>query len=587
MSKSFLRAQQPAKQYQFRRIDITKGLSHNQTTTILKDSQGFIWFGTMSGLNRFAGQKFKVFKHDWKDTSGIDNDFITRIQQLPENKLLIATRSSSNIYDPATEKFNHHVGTYFASMGLPDLTLLDIVKTKQGDYYFLFISRGLYKYNSNSKKAVKITQGSSSDITSIPQSMSGDLWLIYPNGILEKLNVKTRQINYHTEVVAAYHKKQLFRYIILADKEDEIWMYTKGDHKGVLHFNPLNNHLEHINKEEGSIRLNNNIVVGLLQDNQDKIWISTDHGGINIINKHTHTIQYVLNNNDANASISQNSITSAYKDDQDIIWIGTFKKGVNCYHENIIKFPLYRHQPSNPNSLSYDDVNRFVEDAKGNIWIGTNGGGLIYFDRSAGKFTTYVHQPGNVNSLSSNIIVSLFLDKKGKLWIGSYFGGLDCFDGKNFTHYKHNPADKNSICDDRIWEIFEDKDSTLWIGTLSVGLDWMDRNKNIFYHYTTARLNSVRSNYISDIRQDKTGDLWIGTDNGCDVLEKSSGRFVHYTYNPADNTGLANLNVLCIFIDSRERHWIGTSEGLNLFNKNTQQFQHFTLKDGLPNNTYF
>ena len=49
------------RQFQFQRIDIRKGLSHNQVNRILKDTQGFMWFGTLSGLNGYDGYDFRSF----------------------------------------------------------------------------------------------------------------------------------------------------------------------------------------------------------------------------------------------------------------------------------------------------------------------------------------------------------------------------------------------------------------------------------------------------------------------------------------------------------------------------------------------
>ena len=38
------------------------GLSHQTANAIYQDEFGFIWIGTMDGLNRFDGHKTKVFK---------------------------------------------------------------------------------------------------------------------------------------------------------------------------------------------------------------------------------------------------------------------------------------------------------------------------------------------------------------------------------------------------------------------------------------------------------------------------------------------------------------------------------------------
>src|SRR6185436_8336101 len=80
-------------QYPFSYIDITRGLSHNQVNCILKDTRGFMWIGTMSGLNRFDGYNFKVFRHKIGDSTALSDDFIANILEGPEGKLWIETRS--------------------------------------------------------------------------------------------------------------------------------------------------------------------------------------------------------------------------------------------------------------------------------------------------------------------------------------------------------------------------------------------------------------------------------------------------------------------------------------------------------------
>jgi len=100
---SLLLAQQ--EQIQFSRLDVSAGLSHNQVNTMLKDAGGFMWFATLSGLNRYDGYQFKVFKHDPGDTTSITDDFITGIFELPGNHLYLETRNGPSIYDPATETF--------------------------------------------------------------------------------------------------------------------------------------------------------------------------------------------------------------------------------------------------------------------------------------------------------------------------------------------------------------------------------------------------------------------------------------------------------------------------------------------------
>ena len=65
--------------YQFSCLDINNGLSDNQVNAIYKDRTGFIWIGTLTGLNRYDGHNFKIFKNHSKDITTLLNDFIANI----------------------------------------------------------------------------------------------------------------------------------------------------------------------------------------------------------------------------------------------------------------------------------------------------------------------------------------------------------------------------------------------------------------------------------------------------------------------------------------------------------------------------
>ncbi|MEO6851412.1 MAG: two-component regulator propeller domain-containing protein, partial [Mucilaginibacter sp.] len=351
---------------------------------------------------------------------------------------------------------------------------------------------------------------------------------------------------------------------------------------GVFYYRPVTGVLRHIDKESAGVKLTTNVVTTIIQADDSRIWISTDHGGINVLDKKKFDITYLLNREDDDKSLRQNSAT-LYKDDLGIIWAGTFKKGISYYHKNIIRFPLYSHFASDPASLSFNDVNRFAEDKLGNLWIGTNGGGLIYFNRKSGKFTQYKHDPGNPNSLSNDIIITLYIDHDQKLWIGTYFGGLDCFDGKSFTHYKHDDKLTTSIADNRIWNILEDSSHRLWIGTFAGGLEIFDRSKKIFYHPYAQ--NDIRSTMVTSIFQDNQGNLWIGGYLGLDVILKNGKGVIHYSSNGSGVNSLINNNVNTINEDSRGLMWIATAGGLSIFDPKSNSFTSLTTKNGLPANS--
>ncbi|MDP4207800.1 MAG: two-component regulator propeller domain-containing protein [Bacteroidota bacterium] len=589
---SFLLAQPVS--YDFLRIGNEQGLSNNQITSIFKDKQGFMWFGTISGLNRFDGYKFKIFRNNPQNANSIIDNSIGNIIENYDGKLWVQTSSGFNLYDPQIETFNrdilslsHKLSLYHSNIS----NISNIFKDRQNNMWYAVPSLGLYKYIPSTNKSIHIShlKGDTSslysnDISGMGQDDKGNYWIIYDDGVFEKLDEKNNKIIYRNTALRNIYKAQRNKFEVKVDSRNDVWIWLKNYPGGLYYYNPISKLFLHFNQNSGTFKLNNNIVSAVEEDTHGKIWVGTDHGGINIINKKNFSIQYFTNNESPN-SLSQNSITSIYKDNGGTMWVGTFKNGISYYHDDITKFKHFSHIASDANSLSFDDINCYAEDDKGNLWIGSNGGGLIYYDRQHETFKQFKNESGNANSLSNNVIVSLLMDKQHHLWIGTYTGGLNCFDGKRFIRYQHDPSKPNSLADDRIMKIFEDSKGNLWIGTLSAGLDRFDRQTGTFYHYTKGGLNSIQSNFVPVITEDKEGNLWLGSLDGIDILDKNLKQIKSFVARSNNSKGLSNFNVTDILNDSRGLMWVATRNGLNLYDKTTRKFRSFTEKDGLPDNT--
>jgi signal transduction histidine kinase/ligand-binding sensor domain-containing protein/DNA-binding response OmpR family regulator len=573
--------------YSFSRLDISNGLSDNKVTCFYKDKQGFLWVGTTSGLNRYDGYGFKVFRHDDKDSNSLSENNIIRILEGPDNKLWVEAGKSFSIFDPATEKFSHNIASELKKAGITGNKVTDLKNDGKGNFIFLTDRQVLTNYNSTTKKSHIIFKSlyQQDAIAQFSLNKQNECYLLQNNGIISVIDANNGKLFSKDSTALNGVGKNSPGLFLFQDSENELWFYVQGIvASNVLRLNIKTGESFLYKKGNANTSLNTDLIKGFQEDNRGMIWICTDHGGINVFNKRTNTFSYILHNDDDNKSLSQNSVVASYKDDNGIIWLGTYKQGICYYHENIVKFPLYRRQPYNNASLPFDDVNKFAEDAKGNLWIGTNGGGLFYFDRAANTYIQYKHQPGNTNSISNDVIVSLFIDHRQKLWIGTYIGGLDCYDNGKFTHYKNDPADPNSISDNNIWEIYEDSQKNLWVGTLAGGLNRFDREKNIFYRLSPVQQSTINTRYVSAVTEDRAGNLWIGTDNGVDVLGKDNevSHYVNYSNLP---DGISGHYISCLFQDSRGLMWIGTRNGLNVFNSEKKNFRSFKMEDGLPSNT--
>lgn len=578
--------------YRFAQVTVNTGLSHNQVTSFLRDDKGFLWIGTASGLNRFDGYTMKVFRNDPHDSTSLSDNNVNKIFRLPGNKMGVLTSSGLNIYDPEKERFSTSQESFNKTYGFPGKSIADVITDDQG-WWFIHVNGGFSFYEPKKETGFSIRHHHGDTTSIISDSVTsfvyhkGNHWLIHANGVIEKIIFKNGSGNvvYRSYFLHRKNKNRNLNYRLLADADGDLWIFVLNDQQGVYYFNTNSLAFRHFNKDSRTVKLNTNIISSVVQDNTGLLWIGTDHGGVNLLDKRNFSIRYLLHRDEDETALGQNSINTLYKDPEGIIWIGTYKKGVSYYHPDILRFPLYRNNVLDPSSLPYGDVNRFVEDDKGNLWIGTNGGGLIYFDRKKNSFKQYRHNPADRNSLSSDVIVSLCLDHEKKLWIGTYYEGLNCFDGKNFIRYTHDPSDPGSLAERSVWEIYEDSKKRLWIGTLGGGLDLFDRRNSKFSHYRSGEVNSVQSGFISAITEDRNGNLWIGTIQGIDILMESSNRFIHFQNSKSDRNSLSNDNIIDFHEDARGQMWVGTHGGLNLFNNESKSFKAFTMADGLPDNT--
>ncbi|MBC3539918.1 two-component regulator propeller domain-containing protein [Rufibacter sediminis] len=579
-------------QRRFLRLDVNNGLSHNQVNCFLKDRKGYIWIGTSSGLNRFDGYEVKVFRHNSRSTASLRDNSISKLAEDPDGNIWITTQKGLTVYKPQEDRFDRNYASLLKKYSLPQAPVENIWQDKSGNYWFLQTRAGLTRYNpkTNVSFPVKLpasgaSQVASSPINAIEFTAQGDLWVLHANGLLEKLNGKTLKVVAQEEGLQETFKGQAMGYGMTIDKDDDLWFYSSTESFGAFLYRTAARTFQQFHEHAPSLRLNSNLVRGIVENEDGKIWLATDHGGINIVDKNALSVQFVQNCPEIGNSLSHNSLISIYKDREGIIWLGTYKKGVNYYHKNLLRFQHHQNQLLVKGSLPYGDINRFLEDAQGNLWMGTNGGGLLYWNRSTGQYTRYQHNPADPRSLSSNVVVSLLLDKEQNLWVGTYLGGLNKFDGKKFTRYRHNPQDPSSLGHDNVWEMFQDRQNRLWVGTMRGGLQQLDPATGQFRSYHRAPGQpGIDALYVAAIAEDSKGNLWTGGDIGVEVLQPASGKLLQFKNDPQNPRSLSSNAVLSIFRDSRQNMWVGTNEGLNLFNPETNSFRLFTKENGLADN---
>jgi signal transduction histidine kinase/ligand-binding sensor domain-containing protein/DNA-binding response OmpR family regulator len=352
------------------------------------------------------------------------------------------------------------------------------------------------------------------------------------------------------------------------DDAGSIWM---GTDEGLYQYDIAAGHIvKHYKEAPG--QLSTNKAVSLCSDKRNNLWIGTQGGGVNVLNKLTGSFTYLLPGENKN-QLSSESVYSVLVDKESRVWMGTLKGGINILDVHKSRFQTITHNPFDANSLINNFVYSFYEDKNGELWIGTDGGGLSIWNRQNNRFTNYRHQVNNSRSLSSNAVSSIKQDHLGNIWVGSFGAGINRFDrtAGSFEHYRcinEKGEENKNIC-----LLYEDRDQNFWATTFGNGkLYRLNRSQNRFEQFD-SKLNDLIA-----ITEDHTGALWVGNARQLIQIDRQKKAHVYYEIKKP---------VRAIFEDSRHNLWVGTEGGgLLLFDrKKGNAAIRFSTADGLTNNS--
>ena len=432
--------------YLFKTLDARDGLTSSQINCIMKDSRGFMWFGTPAGLYRYDGYVFKNFQSDSQDGSSLPNSYINSIQETLDGNLLIETASGYCIYHPQTETFERDMKQYFASMGIetiPSIVYVDRHKNlwaaipNKGVICFNMQQQGTYEFGYTDD-AHGVPQGV---ICSISECKDGAI-LVYDDGRLVCCDVMHQQ---HTvwasnEIATRKlrHSKSLKAF---ADQMDNIWLYGQGT---LFKYNKSADQWDtSIGDRLGltSIGVDRNIN-GMAGDRSGNIWIGSDQMGLLCYDVNTHEIESVhpRNINDRQLFKDVISIQSVYVDDTDLLWVGTEKSGIAYSGKYIYRF----------GSELNGDITAIAQADSGKVWYGTSDKGVIGYN----------------GPLSSLKVSAMAFTSDGSLWVGSKRNGLTRIKNGTSTIYSQAKDSLNkTLIDDHINDLCTDKIGNLWIAT--------------------------------------------------------------------------------------------------------------------------
>ena len=543
-----------AQSYQFKHLEVSDGLSNNSVNTICKDRDGFMWFGTTTGLNRYDGYTFKIYQHAENDPGSLPDNYITDIVEMPDGRFWVNTGRGYVLFDKEQDCFITDVTGFMKNLesgGVPEQVFVD----REGNTCLSVAGEGCYRYKEGGKRLFfSYVEHSLPEhgVTQIAECSDG-LLLIYNTGLLVCLDRATLAIKWKSDEIKKYIPAgKTIEFSLFVDRDNCIWAYSL---MGIWAYDcgtkSWRTDLTAIWSSRPDV-----IIHAVAQDIEGRIWVGKDYDGIDVLEKETGKVTSLVAHDDNGRSLPHNTIYDLYADRDGVMWVGTYKKGVSYYSESIFKFNMYE----------WGDITCIEQADENRLWLGTNDHGILLWNRSTGKAEPFWR---DAEGQLPNPVVSMLKSKDGKLWVGTFNGGLYCMDGSRVRSYKEGVG--NTLASNNVWALVEDDKGRIWIASLGGGLQCLEPVSGTFETYTSSN-SALLENNVTSLCWVDNNTLFFGTANqGVGMMDMRT-REIKKIQGQSGNVKLSNDAVNHVYKDSRGLVWIATREGLNVYDTRRHMF---------------
>lgn len=559
--------------FYFRSLGVEDGLSQNMIYAILQDRQGFMWFATQDGLNRYDGNSFKVYRKNLLAEGSLKSDAIFSLAEDAGGLLWIGTDNGVYLYDPLYD--------CFGSLPLrtqEGMAVTGIVRTiepdAQGNMWVAVSDKGVFCVTPQREMRFYSLQQYQKQGQGMIRDLcfdgKGNLWIAtYQQGVL-KLDPSTGYVKqFLPHESRSYISGNDVNALCLLDAET---LLVGTVSHGLMKLNLRDERFSVVleKDDEGKTLFVRQVCV----DRNGKVWIGTETGGY-LYSPHDGTFTHFRHIFNDPYSLSDNAIHSICQDREGGMWLGTFFGGVNYFTEAFARFEKYYPLPG-AGFISGKSISEFCEDARGNLWIGTEDGGLNCFDPVHKTFAKGFVPADNIHAL---------LCDGDKLWIGSFSEGLFVLDlnTRRVRRYRSSSS-KETLNNDNIYSIYKDRNGTIWIGTMA-GLHRYLSPADCFEAVHSKEITSQ----VNDIQEDGDGIVWFATlGQGVFSYDKKQDVWEHYPI-PVKTDVIRGKMAVCLLEDNTHGLWIGTEgAGLVYYDKRARAFtEHYNVENGLPNNVIY
>mgnify|MGYP006179865197 FL=1 len=617
----------------FHHITNLNGISQSEVYSFLEDSRGFMWFGTVDGLNRYDGYEIKVFNTDKSNPNSISNNTIRSLAEDRFGRIWIGTDDGLCVYNLSSEKI---VQLKVKNIGKNSLLKIQSIIVFN-DYILIATANGILKADIKTLDLKKIEQelkwvpfikNYNIDVFNLHSNKDGSVW-IATSGVLYRIFFENKSNNPKIlEKIADRRFADNINIVLEEDKFGNLWIVTHQN--GFFKYNPSSKRIDDFNVKKTIIgsKMYSSVVI----DNTNNLWISSrDKGLLFLSREHLNDLdpkfESITTSSYDVKSLSSNLIYSLYVSRGNILWIGTIGSGINIYDPqqkgfNRIKIPLYNQQTLSTSSF----IRSIFNYNKNNIWLGTHNNGLYILNRENKTFKKagfgnhsvfYIYSIDNDKTIVcsangfaiatlvnndlkiSNIKTTFpyFYATKSRediVWLAGLEGLTKCkiTNGKITIEKEYSIKTKPSISLNNCRVLFyHEEKNQLLVGTEGGGLNILKLDSQ--HNVTSVRIfkknsskRSISSNYIRSITQDSYGNFWIGTYEGLNKinLDGNNSNIVFKSFTKEE--GLPNNMIQSLVEDNQKQLWIGTNGGLSRFDLKNEKFVNFSESDGLQSNEF-
>jgi ligand-binding sensor domain-containing protein len=614
----------------FDRITTADGLSYDKVRSIIQDKQGFIWMGTVNGLNRYDGSRFKIFYANMNDSCALPDNRIQRLYEDSKGNLWICTLSGISLYNPVTEKFKNFYG-YEAGGSRISYTCYDIIEYRQ--QYWVATIKGIRKLNLHSQRLDPVPGKPLTDFINsqvfyqLITTSSGNLMAASFEGLVQ-IQPGTNDytiIPLHDGEPAHDRANNSLTYLA-EDTEKNIWIGTWSG--GLKRWDPLTQRFStFLFSNKPAYTMNNNIARYLALSRQNNyLWVSSAGEGLHRFDmKQQYFQSWFTDDPNNNYGIPPGGVFCVFEDRQSRLWIGgdkgiyiydpakqltlqkkiawpgpDCKKEIACIYEDNNSYlisswncGLYRTDSSFKNTLPAGDMLNawqqyklpaysIIRDHHKNIWLASGSGGLFWINEASNTLRRWGGNTGDTHANRS--FRQLLQDNKGRVWIRSTTG-LCYYDSarNDIAVFDHPVLDHAQLTDMK-----EDSKGHLWISifcgdskaALLYRINLHDDVVTTFHDPMLSPLTCASQRGLKKIFIDRDNTLWLSSTIGLFRMTNNGDKTSWQLYTEKDGLPAA----LCdgITAASDKYIWLGTASGLSLFNKQTGRSErNFSTSDGL------